>query len=86
MPNDIRWCFAWYPYKPGAVWSAQPEVLQRTALWPSGDTISVTFLGGDEVVKQRVRDVSREWVSPGSSPNRDRLRGHGRSTVSSTSQ
>jgi serralysin len=35
------------------------------AKWNSGDVVRVAFLGGDETLQRRVRDVAERWTAPG---------------------
>jgi serralysin len=60
--NEDRWCFAWFA-------DAQPtSESTRAALvkgnkWQSGDTITISFLDGDERQKGLVRRHAVEWVT-----------------------
>lgn len=54
-------CFAWFQdaVTPGR----DRQALWTRAKWQFGDTISISFLDGDPVVRDRVREVAREWLS-----------------------
>jgi serralysin len=61
---DDTWCFAWFAGAvPGA--GVTRAALRKTAMWQSGDRITVSFLSGDDVLKQRVRDMAGRWIAPG---------------------
>ena len=64
VENQDQWCFAWIPGEQG-VEGANRAGLLRDAKWPSGSQITVSFLDGDESVKQRVRTVAQRWTAPG---------------------
>jgi serralysin len=64
MANNDQWCFAWAPQKPTGT-GAERAALAKDVKWLPGDTITVSFLDGDPVVQDCVRQVALEWVQPG---------------------
>lgn len=57
-------CFAWF------IGEDPTKDLSRQALalahkWNSGDTISISFLDGDNSLQQKVKQYAREWTAPG---------------------
>lgn len=61
--EDNRWCFAWFMEKSGG--GASRQGLAKGSRWTSGDVITVSFLDGDESLKQKVKQYAREWTVPG---------------------
>jgi serralysin len=64
VENQDQWCFAWIPGEQG-VEGANRAGLLKNAKWAPNSDISVSFLDGDESVKQRVRKVAQRWTAPG---------------------
>jgi len=62
--NPDRWCFAPLPVSTAGP-GADRATLLRGAKWVLGETITVSFLGGDPDLQQKVKDVALEWVGPG---------------------
>ncbi len=63
MENDNQWCFAWTPVLPSQ--EKTRAALVKDAKWASASKITISFLDGDESIKDRVRKVAKEWVGPG---------------------
>jgi len=62
--NPDRWCFAPLAESrtgPGA----ERATLLAVAKWIPGETITVSFLGGDPGLQKKVKDVALEWTAPG---------------------
>lgn len=64
MANDHKWCMAWFAGKPAGAGQTK-GVLQKNAKWKAGDAITVKFLEGDAKLKERVRNVAKQWTAPG---------------------
>lgn len=65
MANDEgHWCFAWFAAAPTGSGTTKAG-LQKSSKWRSGDRITVTFLEGDQRLKDRVRAVAEQWTAPG---------------------
>ncbi|HEV7333088.1 MAG TPA: peptidase M12 [Flavisolibacter sp.] len=64
--NQEQWCFAWPaaapPTPPG---TAEKAVLIKEVKWPQGSKITISFLGGDPTIQERVREAAMGWVSSG---------------------
>lgn len=56
-----EWNFAWVPESelPGR----DRQALKIAAKWGGGVAVSISFLDGDPVVRDRVREVAGEWLS-----------------------
>lgn len=64
MVNQNQWCFSWFASRPTAR-GAERAALVKGSKWKSGDMISVSFLDGDTVVKDKVREMAERWTQPG---------------------
>lgn len=64
MADDTRWCFAWFQDKPAGGGTTK-AALQKDSKWKPGDSITVSFMAGDEALKKRVRETAQRWVAPG---------------------
>lgn len=62
--EDNRWCFAWF-IKKSVGGSKSRQALAKGSKWTSTDTITISFLDGDESLKQKVKQYAREWTAPG---------------------
>jgi len=62
-PNEDKWCFAWFPKTDMA--GKTKAALAKEAKWDSGDRITVSFLDGDPSIKEKVKQVAKQWVAPG---------------------
>lgn len=63
MENQDQWCFAWVPEQEGE--GADRAALVKGVKWPKNSIITVSFLDGDESVKQRVKTTAQRWVASG---------------------
>jgi serralysin len=61
MAKSEDWCFAWF--QGSAVAGKDRQAMVDRSKWRIGDTITISFLDGDEVVRKRVREVAEEWIS-----------------------
>jgi serralysin len=59
--EDNRWCFAWFIQETGAT-GAFRQGLAKGSKWTSGDTITISFLDGDDALKEKVKKYAREWT------------------------
>jgi len=60
--ND--WCFAWFVEESDST-GANRQALAKGSKWTSNDPITVSFLDGDESLKQKVKQYAREWTGMG---------------------
>lgn len=63
MSKSDRWCFAWYAKSKAE--GANRAALQKSAQWEPGDTITVSFLDGSQLLRERVRKAALKWTAPG---------------------
>lgn len=63
--KNIKWCVAWFADQPGAITGANRQGLAKNSKWTKGDTITVSFLDGDESLKEKVKNYALEWTLPG---------------------
>lgn len=61
--EDNRWCFAWFIAEQNSG-GIDRAALARGSKWRPGDTITVSFLDGDESLKQKVKNIAQEWTGP----------------------
>ena len=64
MTPDARFCFAWYAGETLAG-SQERAALLKGNKWPSGAVITVSFLGGEIGLRDKVKTVARRWTAPG---------------------
>jgi hypothetical protein len=62
--NENQWCFAWF-INQNNLKGADRQGLANRKKWTSGDVITISFLDGDDSLKQKVKQFAREWVAPG---------------------
>ena len=62
MANLDRWCFAWAPERTTPLGAEKAACLRET-MWTKGDTITVSFLDGDEGVQKKVRKYAEQWTA-----------------------
>jgi len=60
--NEDKWCFAWFADAQPASESTRAALL-KDKKWQSGDTITISFLDGDEQQKALVRRFAVEWIT-----------------------
>ncbi len=64
MENENQWCFSWFA--PRLASSGQDRAaLVKAAKWTAGDVITISFLDGDDNVKEKVKKVALSWTAPG---------------------
>ncbi len=63
MANKDQWCFAWLVDRKGGAGSDR-ATLVRGAKWAPGTIITVSFLDGDPVVQEKVRQAALQWTTP----------------------
>lgn len=63
MESD-KWCFAWFIEEAGSI-GANRQGLAKGSKWTSGDTISISFLDGDDSLRQKVKSIAGEWTQAG---------------------
>jgi serralysin len=56
-----KWCFAWFASPQSA--GKNRAALVKMAKWTPGAVITVSFLGGDPRVRERVERVALEWTA-----------------------
>jgi serralysin len=61
--NKNQWCFAWLVDRKGGA-GADRATLLRGAMWTPGTIITVSFLDGDPVVQEKVRQAALQWTKP----------------------
>lgn len=66
MEEEERWCFCWAP--DGSAGGVDRAALLKANAWSSGDTISVSFLDGDEGVQKKVRQFAKQWTAEAGGP------------------
>src|SRR4051812_5310013 len=60
-----RWCFAWFATE-SRTSGASRAALQKDAKWTRGQTITVSFLDGDdEDLQEKVQKAAQLWTAPG---------------------
>jgi hypothetical protein len=63
MENENKWCFAWLVERKAAG-GKDRAALVKDAKWTLGSVITVSFLDGDPVVQEKVRQVALQWTKP----------------------
>ncbi len=61
MPD---WCFAWFGEMQLSAGMKDLAGVLKDARWKRGEEITISFLEGDEALRERVRKVAREWTGP----------------------
>src|SRR4051812_28412174 len=64
MANEHEWCGSALPVNPAGGSKTKAALLKDTK-WLPGQVITISFLGGDPIVKKKVKDVAMQWVAPG---------------------
>lgn len=65
MPDTSKqWCFAW-PAAPKSVAGKERAALVKGSKWPQGATITISFLDGDQTLRDRVQRFAKEWTGAG---------------------
>jgi serralysin len=61
MANRDDWCFAWF--QESSICGKDRQAMMNRSKWDGGDTISISFLDGEKVVRDAIREVASEWLS-----------------------
>ncbi len=64
LKKDEHWCMCWLADKPLAR-GAKRAALLKGKMWDPEDHISVSFLDGDDKLRDRVIQAARGWTMPG---------------------
>ena len=62
MNSTSHWCFVWTPLLLPSTGRTKAALLKATQ-WSSGEVVSVSFLDGDDRVKEKVKRYAQEWTS-----------------------
>lgn len=64
MPNQDKWCFAWFVPNPNQPKGQTRAALVKASRWMSGETIRASFLDGDPSIQEKVKKVAALWAAP----------------------
>jgi serralysin len=64
MPNQEKWCFAWFAPDRNQPQGQTRAALVKASKWMPGETIRASFLDGDPSVQEKVKKAAMLWTAP----------------------